>query len=203
MTVRPWPLLLLCGAGWVGGCGAAEQPFVGELALLDDMQLVVVEGRDGALSAVAAATGATRWRFVAPPVSHPSFVSMPTRYLVCPIERTAAGALLLRYHTRLLAVDCSTGRELWRRDLSAWATLERRCPKPTADSGVLLLRGDGLFLQKLDRLGRDEWRVSLGRLGAAVAPVLVSLPSGDVLLRTRDHVASVGPSGKVNWFQRR
>ena len=48
-----------------------------------------------------------------------------------------------------------------------------------------------------------EHYLGLGKLGAAVAPPQVSMESGDVLLRTRDHVTSVDPKGKLNWIRRR
>lgn len=200
---RGRPLLLLLGAFALPACSPTEPPFVGQVAALESDRTLVVERRDGTLSASNTDTGDIRWRVRPLPEPAPGFVTVPTRHLVCPMERTRAGTLLLRYHTRLVAIDVLTGELLWERKLVGWATDEQRCPRAAADSGVLLLRGNGLFLQKLDTKGNDEWLFAMERLGAALAPVEVVMPSGDALVRTRSFLASVNPKGELGWAQER
>jgi len=200
---RPWPLVLLLGACALPACSPTEPPFVGEIAVLDSDRMLIVERRNGTVSAADLDTGEKRWSLRPLPKPAPGFVTVPTRHLVCPIERTLAGTLLLRYHTRLVAVDGRTGELLWERKVVGWATDERRCPRGAADSGVLLLRGHGLFLQKLDTKGNDEWLFTMERLGPALAPVHVLMPSGDALVRTRSYLASVNPKGELGWAQHR
>lgn len=189
--------LLLVAA--LAGCDAVDPAFVGASSLVLGDDLLIVEERDGTVAAVDPRGGQRRWRFRPTPEPAPSFVTVPTRQLVCPPARTAGGTVLLRYHNRLLAVDGRAGRMVWERQLADWAAGDARCPAPTADSGVLLLRAHGLFLQKLDHGGRDSWRFTLGKLGAAVAPPRVVLPAGDALVVTRSHVASINPQGALNW----
>ena len=203
MRGRPWPRVLLLGACTLPACSPTDPPFVGELAVLDSDRTLIVERRDGTMSAMDLDTGQERWSFRPAPEPAPSFVTLPTLHLVCPIERTLSGTLLLRYHKRLVAVDGRTGKQLWERQLVAWATNELRCPRAAADSGVLLLRGNGLLLQKLNTDGSDEWLFSLDSFGAALAPVDVTMPSGDALVRTRSFLVSISPRGELGWVQRR
>jgi len=197
------PLVLLLGAATLLACARPEQPFVGELAFIEGDDILIIEARDGTVSAWDRETSTKRWSLRPVTDAAPGFVTVPTRHLVCPIERTLAGTLLLRYHTALVAVDGRTGKLLWQRKLVGWAKDEQRCPRAAADSGVLLLRSHGLFIQKLDREGKDEWVFAMERLGAALAPVHVVMPSGDALVRTRDYVVSISPDGRLGWAQPR
>ncbi len=196
-------LVLLIGACDLSACTPTEPSFVGEVAVLNTDRRLIVERRDGTVAATDLDTGEKLWSLQPLPQPAPGFVTVPTRHLVCPIERTFAGTLLLRYHTRLVAVDGATGKRLWERKAVGWATEDLRCPWGAADSGALMLRGHGLFLQKLDTQGNDEWLFSMERLGPALGPGQVVTPSGDVLLRTRSFFVSVNPKGKLGWVEHR
>jgi hypothetical protein len=194
-------LLLLVVASAAVGCRADGPPTAAQIVLLDPKTLII-EGPDGTLSSTDATTGNVRWRY-SPPQDAPTFASLPTRRLVCPLERTPAGALVARYATRLMGIESGNGATLWQRGISSWARGERRCPKATPDSGVLLLGEDGLFLQKLDSSGRDLWRLSFGKLGSALGPPHVLVPSGAALVQTRSFLVSVSPAGTINWVRPR
>lgn len=194
--------LLLC-PGTLAACASSEPDFVGEIAVLEADHMLVVERRDGTVSASDLETGKKLWTVRPQPEIAPGFVTVPTRRLVCPIERTLAGTLLLRFHTRLVAIDGRNGERLWERKVIGWATHERRCPRAAADSGVLTLRADGLLLQKLNTNGEDDWLFSLEPFGPALAPVSVAMPSGDALVRTKSFFVSVSPNGELGWVEPR
>jgi hypothetical protein len=202
MRARRSVLWLGAAACLAAGCDAIEPRAAGQVTALDD-ETFVIEGPDGVLSAHDPSAAVVRWRYQPPSEPFLPFLTRPPKRLVCPIERTPSGALLLRYESQLVAVDSRTTKTLWVLDVPAWATLGRRCPRATLDSGVLLLRAHGLILQKVGRMGATRWMLQLGSLGAALAPPVVSAPSGDALLQTRDHLVNVSPEGTFNWVRPR
>lgn len=200
MTRGSLLLSLLIAAALPLGCARTETygPYVYPVI---GSGITLISEREGSIVAIEPASGLVRWtyEFSAPP--HPTYGAFYRSPLVCPVERSTIGLLLLAFENQVVALDSRDGTQRWSIPFHGGLP-PVICPAVTPDSGVVVAY-DAKFssgvIVKYGFRGHRQWSYQPPDIGPLTRRIWADQKTGNIHIVSRTHLLGLSPRGELNW----